>query len=82
MDTEIKNENHRLDEEISEINDWEDLNAKTELLRGIYASGFEKPSPIQRKAIMPLFSKKDILCFSSDNRHTFVQNFPIFDHFL
>jgi len=61
MDTEIKNENNRPDEEISEINDWEDLNAKTELLRGIYASGFEKPSPIQRKAIMPLFLKKDII---------------------
>jgi len=63
MDTEnkMKNENNILDEEISEINEWEDLNAKTELLRGIYASGFEKPSPIQRKAILPLFSKKDII---------------------
>jgi len=65
MDTENKmkneNENNILDEEISEINEWEDLNAKTELLRGIYASGFEKPSPIQRKAILPLFSNKDII---------------------
>ena len=33
----------------TEINDWEDLNAKTALLRGIYANGFEKPSPIQKK---------------------------------
>jgi len=46
---------------INEINDWEDLNAKTPLLRGIYANGFEKPSPIQKKAILPLFSKKDII---------------------
>lgn len=44
-----------------EINEWEDLNAKTELLRGIYANGFEKPSPIQRKAILPLFSKRDVI---------------------
>jgi translation initiation factor 4A len=43
------------------INEWEDLNAKTELLRGIYANGFEKPSPIQRQAILPLFSKRDVI---------------------
>jgi superfamily II DNA/RNA helicase len=45
----------------TEINDWEDLNAKTELLRGIYANGFEKPSPIQRQAILPLFAKRDVI---------------------
>jgi len=46
---------------LTDINEWEDLSAKTELLRGIYASGFEKPSPIQRKAILPLFSKRDVI---------------------
>ena len=45
----------------TEINDWEDLNAKTALLRGIYANGFEKPSPIQKKAIRPLFAKRDLI---------------------
>jgi len=44
-----------------EITDWEDLNAKTLLLRGIYANGFEKPSPIQRQAILPLFAKRDVI---------------------
>ena len=44
-----------------EINDWEDLNVKTELLRGIYANGFEKPSPIQRQAILPIFAKRDVI---------------------
>jgi len=48
-------------QEVNEINEWEDLNAKTPLLRGIYANGYEKPSPIQRKAILPLFEKKDII---------------------
>jgi translation initiation factor 4A len=47
--------------ENKEINDWEELNAKTELLRGIYASGFERPSPIQRQAILPIFSKRDVI---------------------
>jgi translation initiation factor 4A len=45
----------------NEITEWEELNAKTPLLRGIYASGFERPSPIQKKAILPLFSKRDVI---------------------
>jgi len=43
-----------------EIVSWEDLDAKRELLRGIYSYGFEKPSPIQKKAIRPLFDGKDL----------------------
>jgi translation initiation factor 4A len=33
----------------------------TNLLRGIYAHGFEKPSPIQQKAIVPIKNGNDIL---------------------
>jgi len=44
-----------------EIQCWDDLEIKPELLRGIYAYGFEKPSPIQQKAIKPLVLKKDIV---------------------
>ena len=44
-----------------EISSWEELDAKIKLLRGIYAYGFEKPSPIQKKAIKPLFDKKDLV---------------------
>ena len=29
-----------INSDMREINDWEDLNAKTLLLRGIYANGF------------------------------------------
>ena len=47
--------------DIKEINNWEDLNVKMPLLRGIYASGFEHPSPIQRKAILPIFDKRDVI---------------------
>tara|TARA_B100000795_G_scaffold268596_3_gene255899 strand:+ start:20473 stop:21792 length:1320 start_codon:yes stop_codon:yes gene_type:complete len=38
-----------------EISSWEDehLNLKDDLLRGIYAYGFEQPSSIQKKAIYP-----------------------------
>lgn len=45
----------------NDIDTWEDLDAKMSLLRGIYNYGFEKPSPIQKKAIKPLFEKKDII---------------------
>lgn len=43
------------------INNWEELDTKVELLRGIYSNGFEKPSPIQARAIKPLFDGKDII---------------------
>jgi translation initiation factor 4A len=44
------------------INTWEDLeNCPTNLIRGIYSYGFEKPSPIQQQAIKPLIMKQDII---------------------
>jgi translation initiation factor 4A len=42
-------------------NSWDDFDIKPNLLRGIYAIGFEKPSPIQQKAIIPIISKRDII---------------------
>ena len=44
-----------------EFNNWDELDINSNLLRGIYAYGFEKPSPIQRKAIKPIIDKKDII---------------------
>jgi len=43
------------------INDWDELKCNKKLLRGINSSGFEKPSPIQKKAILPLLSGRDII---------------------
>jgi translation initiation factor 4A len=37
------------------------MKLKDEILRGIYAYGFEKPSPIQQQAIVPIIQKKDII---------------------
>jgi len=57
--------NSALDEELNnssyEIQNWDDLEINPNLLRGIFAYGFEKPSPIQQKAIKPLVLKKDIV---------------------
>lgn len=48
--------------ERKEINSWNDIeNIKPELLRGIYSYGFENPSPIQQKAILPAMEKKDLI---------------------
>ena len=43
------------------IKNWDDLNLKDNLLRGIYAYGFEKPSEIQKKAILPIINKNDLI---------------------
>ena len=43
------------------INSWDDLDIKPQLLRGIYAYGFEKPSPIQKKSIKPILEGKDVI---------------------
>lgn len=47
--------------EENDISTWDELELKDDLLRGIYAYGFEKPSPIQCKACRPFFSGRDIL---------------------
>ena len=47
--------------EFPEINNWDELEISPEILRGIYGYGFEKPSPIQKKAIVPIINKKDII---------------------
>jgi len=44
-----------------EISSFEDLDLKDKLLRGIYACGYEKPSSIQKKAILPVIDKNDVI---------------------
>ena len=45
----------------NEIKNWDDFDIKPNLLRGIYSYGFEKPSEIQKKAILPIITHKDII---------------------
>ena len=40
---------------------FDDMKLKEEILRGVYAFGFEKPSPIQQQAIVPIIQGKDII---------------------
>lgn len=44
-----------------ELKTWDDLKCDMNILRGIYSIGFENPSPIQKKAIIPMNSGNDII---------------------
>lgn len=43
------------------MSDWEALQLKMSILRGIHLCGFEKPSPIQDKAIPPIIEGRDVI---------------------
>ena len=59
-------------EKIEEEIDWKNMHASSfdemglseDLLKGIYCYGFEKPSYIQQRAVMPLYKGKDIIAQS------------------
>lgn len=58
MDNETEENNKFINKEIVS---WEELDLPVSLLRGIYAYGYETPSPIQKQGIYPLLQKKDII---------------------
>jgi len=43
------------------VTSFDDMDLRDDLLRGIYAYGFEKPSAIQQKAIMPILAGNDTI---------------------
>jgi len=43
------------------IHDWDELELHPKILRGIFAYGFEKPSPIQQRAIKPVVDGRDVI---------------------
>lgn len=53
--------NEELYDSSYEIQHWDELNNDPNILRGIYSSGFERPSSIQKKAIMPIIAGRDII---------------------
>lgn len=57
---ETPNERETIDE-FPEINTWDDLDINPSILRGVYSHGFERPSPIQQKAILPIVKGRDII---------------------
>ena len=50
-----------IEDAVKEFPTFDEMDFSENLLRGIYAHGFTKPSPIQAKAIMPMKSRRDII---------------------
>ncbi|KAJ2916408.1 hypothetical protein MD484_g3999, partial [Candolleomyces efflorescens] len=48
-------------EAISTVGTFDDLGLKEDLVRGIYAYNFEKPSAIQQRAILPITQGRDVI---------------------
>ena len=60
-----KNQADQIDFETSEdveiVPSFDSMGLKDELLRGIFAYGFERPSAIQQRAIMPILKGRDTI---------------------
>jgi translation initiation factor 4A len=52
----------QIESNYDEITDnFDNMNLKSDLLRGVYAYGFERPSAIQQRAIMPIIKGSDVI---------------------
>ena len=61
-DTGVSNETSNNEGQV--IDNFDNMNLKENLLRGIYSIGFEKPSYIQQRAIIPITKGRDIIAQS------------------
>ena len=68
MESNNQNDSAPKDSDVEMTSNWDEtvetfdeLNLKSELLRGIYGYGFEKPSAIQQKAILPIIKQRDVI---------------------
>lgn len=48
-------------EAVNVVSTFDDLGLKEDLLRGVYAYNFEKPSAIQQRAILPITQGRDVI---------------------
>lgn len=65
----MDNKNDDLNEDLNDnwdkpIESFDDMGLKDTLLRGIYGYGYENPSSIQQKAILPIIMGKDVIAQS------------------
>lgn len=59
-----KRRNSNPDDEHAPCASFDAMNLKPDLLKGIYAYGFEKPSAIQQRAIKPIVRGRDVIAQS------------------
>merc|ERR1719355_406441 len=48
-------------EDVEVIQTFDQLGLKEDLLRGVYAYGFERPSACQQRAILPIMKGRDVI---------------------
>jgi len=60
MSNNTDNQNN-LPDSYPEVESFEDLEISQQILKGIFSYGFERPSPIQRKAINPVLAGRDVI---------------------
>ena len=48
-------------EKIEIVQSFDELQLRDELLRGVYAYGFDKPSAVQKRAILPIVKGRDVI---------------------
>ena len=53
-----------MNDDTTPCNSFDEMNLKPDLLKGIYAYGFEKPSAIQQRAIRPIIRGRDVIAQS------------------
>ena len=61
LDVKPNEETNDKEENSYSFEKWDELDIESNLLRGIYAYGFENPSPIQKQAIKPIMANKDLI---------------------
>lgn len=54
-------EQEAVEDTITSVESFDAMQLREELLRGVYAYGFEKPSEVQQKAILPVISGRDCI---------------------
>jgi ATP-dependent RNA helicase len=46
---------------VKAIKSFDDMGLKDDLLRGVYQYGYEKPSAIQQRALLPIIQGRDVI---------------------
>ena len=61
VEEDLANVEFETSEDVEVIPTFDRMGLREDLLRGIYAYGFEKPSAIQQRAIRPLLKGRDVI---------------------
>merc|ERR1712156_1129918 len=61
VDDDLANVEFETSEDVEVIPTFDSMGLREDLLRGIYAYGFEKPSAIQQRAIKPILKGRDVI---------------------